>query len=128
VSDSDARVNIVLNGSRRAVPADGNLILAAAEWGVEIPHLCFHPGLGAPASCGMCGVEVEVAGVREIVKACQTFPAEGMEVRTDTPPVHAARAAALGFIFSHHGLDCARCEKAGECELQEYAHQYGVIS
>lgn len=118
-------VRIRLNGNQVEAPAGSNLLMVALEQGVAIPHLCFHPALSAPASCRMCVVEVGGEGERQLVTACNTCIADGMEVRTDSERVAQARQAVLEFILLDHPLECPECERSGECELQDYVHAYG---
>ena len=37
-----------------------NVVEAAREHGIEVPHYCYHPGLSSPANCRMCLVEPHV--------------------------------------------------------------------
>ena len=59
----------------------GQTILEAAlEAGVFIPHLCFHPELGAHGSCRLCNVIVNGRNT----SACTMKAASGQEVEVDT--------------------------------------------
>ena len=44
-----------------AVPGK-DVLKAALDHGIYIPHYCYHPGLSAPANCRMCLVEIERVG------------------------------------------------------------------
>ena len=59
-----------------------NLIQAAAEIGIEVPHFCYHPDLSIVAQCRQCLVEVE--GVPKVLPACNTFVRDGLVVKTNT--------------------------------------------
>jgi NADH-quinone oxidoreductase subunit G len=50
-----------------------------------------------------------------------------MVVRTDTERVKAARAGVMELLLVNHPLDCPICDQAGECKLQDYAYEYGVL-
>ena len=103
--------------------ADGlNLIQAAEQIGIEIPHYCFHPGLSIPGNCRMCLVEVEKAPKLQI--ACNTKVAEGMVVHTQSAKTKTAQKAVLEFLLINHPIDCPVCDQAGECKLQDYYMQY----
>ena len=60
-----------------------------------------------------------------MVAACRTPVAEGMVVDTDAPKAHDARRECLEFLLKNHPLDCPICDKAGECDLQDYAFLEG---
>jgi NADH-quinone oxidoreductase subunit G len=98
--------------------AGGNLIQAARELGIEIPHFCWHPQLSVAANCRMCLVEIEKQP--KLQPACQIAAADGMVVRTDGPRVREARRAVLEFLLLNHPVDCPICDQAGECKLQDY--------
>ncbi|MBI5408051.1 MAG: molybdopterin-dependent oxidoreductase [Nitrospirae bacterium] len=44
---------------------------------------------------------------------------------TESPKVRKIRRNVLEFMLVHHPLDCPVCDKAGECELQDLAYEYG---
>ena len=57
--------------------------------------------------------------------ACQLPAVEGQEVLGDTSPnVRAARANVQEFLLLNHPVDCAICDQAGECKLQDYYMKY----
>ncbi|HDZ11392.1 MAG TPA: 2Fe-2S iron-sulfur cluster binding domain-containing protein, partial [Bacteroidetes bacterium] len=100
-----------------------SVLKAAAKLGIEIPHYCYHPALSIAGSCRMCLVEIE--GHRKLEISCATTAADGMAVHTDTPAVKKARKDILEFLLINHPLDCPVCDKAGECDLQDYDYKYG---
>ncbi|HVN85658.1 MAG TPA: 2Fe-2S iron-sulfur cluster-binding protein [Candidatus Binatia bacterium] len=103
--------------------ADGlNLIQAAEQLGIEIPHYCYHPGLTVAGNCRMCLVEIEKMPKLQI--ACNTRVAEGMVVRTQSDRVKHVRASVLEFLLLNHPIDCPICDQAGECKLQDYYMDY----
>jgi len=118
---------IQING--REVEADPKqpLIRACHDQGVDVPMYCYHPGLAPVGSCRIC--QVEVAGApgqpSRVVAACRTPVSEGMVVSTDTPKAHDTRRECLEFLLKNHPLDCPICDKAGECDLQDYAFNEG---
>jgi NADH-quinone oxidoreductase subunit G len=113
---------ILLNG--QSVEADPRkpLIAACHEHGADVPHYCYHPGLKAVGSCRICQVEVKQGEMPpRVVAACRTPVAEGMIVNTEAHKAHEARRECLEFLLKNHPLDCPICDKAGECDLQDYA-------
>jgi len=77
----------------RAQP-EANILGAALNAGVDIPHACFTAGAEPPGgSCKLCCVEMDGA----IVYACSEPVAEGMVIRTRTPEVERLRRSRLQF-------------------------------
>ncbi len=105
--------------------ADGlNLIQAADQAGIEIPHYCYHPGLTVVGNCRMCLVEIEKAPKLQI--ACNTRVADGMVVHTKSERTKIAQKAVLEFLLINHPIDCPVCDQAGECKLQDYYMDYDL--
>ena len=79
-----------LNG-RPLAATDGETIIQVAQRnGIEIPHLCYKPGMRADGNCRACMVEIK--GERVLAPSCCRAPAAGMEVRSDSPrAVHAQK-------------------------------------
>lgn len=104
----------------------GDTIMAVAERAKvqgKIPRYCYHPALPVAASCRMCLVEVEKAP--KMMTACSTPAADGMVVHTRSEKVLAGRKGVMDFLLTNHPLDCPVCDKAGECDLQDYNFEYG---
>src|SRR5215467_13546739 len=105
--------------------APGTLVVDAAKRaGIEIPTFCYYEGYSLQAACRMCLVEVEKMPKMQV--ACTLPVAPGMVVKTNTPPVVAARKSTLEFLLTNHPLDCPVCDKGGECELQDMVFRYGA--
>ena len=110
----------------RQIEADPKkpLIAACHSNGVDVPHYCYHPGLTPVGSCRICQVEVKQGEMPpRIAVACKTPVAEGMVVSTTSEKAHAARRECLEFLLKNHPLDCPICDKAGECDLQDFSFQ-----
>ena len=116
-------VALTIDG-RAVMAAEGTNVLRAAEQaGIDIPHFCYHPAFAAEGSCRMCLVEIE--GLPKLELACSTPVREGLVVRTATPLVEQARRDVLEFLLADHPLDCPICDKAGECRLQDHYDLHG---
>ncbi|MBI4515097.1 MAG: (2Fe-2S)-binding protein [Deltaproteobacteria bacterium] len=107
-----------IDGQQLTVADGTNLIQAAEQLGIEIPHYCYHPGLSVAGNCRMCLVEIEKMPKLQI--ACNTRAGEGMVVRTQSERVKQVRAGVLEFLLLNHPIDCPICDQAGECKLQDY--------
>lgn len=89
---------------------------AAERLGIEIPTLCFLPGLHPATSCLVC--TVKILDRNRLVPACGTVATEGMEVESDTSEVHQVRRTALELLLSDHVGDClAPCHFACPCHM-----------
>ncbi|MBI3895137.1 MAG: NADH-quinone oxidoreductase subunit NuoG [Acidobacteria bacterium] len=117
-------VNITVDGRSLQVRPGTLLIEACRAAGIEVPSFCYYPGLSLQAACRMCLVEIEKAP--KLQTSCTVPVAEGMVVRTATPPVVEARRSMLEFLLGNHPLDCPVCDKGGECELQDMVFRYGA--
>lgn len=108
-------VTLTINGQSITVPAGTTILDAAAQLGIEIPVICYHPHLTANGLCRICSVE---SGGRVQSAACVTQCWNGMEVETDTDAVHRGRRTILELLASTVNL-----AEAPEIEamLAEYA-------
>jgi len=129
-------MGIVLVDGNEVEIRDGerlNGIQAAKRAGIEIPHYCWHPALSVVASCRMCLVEVGtrdaktglVAMLPKLVPACATPAKDGTVFVTNSEKVAQARAMVEEDLLLRHPIDCPICDKAGECQLQDYHFRYG---
>ncbi|PWT90667.1 MAG: NADH-quinone oxidoreductase subunit G [Acidobacteria bacterium] len=107
-----------IDGREINVEKGRTIIQVCEQLGIEVPRYCYHPGLHVVGSCRMCMVEVEKMPKLQI--ACNTPVADGMVVWTQTDKVKEARRSVLEFLLLNHPLDCPVCDRAGECELQNY--------
>src|SRR3954452_460372 len=101
-----------IDGQKVTVEDGKNLIQAAEQLGIEIPHYCYHPKLSIAGNCRMCLVEIEKMPKLQI--ACNTQVAEGMSVLTQSPKVVSVRQAVMEFLLTNHPVDCPSCVQAGE--------------
>jgi len=115
---------LTINDKEVEVRAGTNLIEAARQLEIEVPHYCYHPGLSIAGQCRLCMVEIGNNPRPQI--ACNTQVAEGMVVRTETPKVLEARRSIMEFHLINHPLDCPVCDQAGECWLQIYYMKHGL--
>lgn len=116
---------ITIDGKQIEVEKGTNLIQAAQQIGVEIPHYCYHPGLRVDGNCRMCMVDVK--GPRGFMPqiACNTPCTDGLDVQTNTDNVKSIRKNVMEFLLHNHPIDCPICDQAGECKLQDYYMKYG---
>ena len=117
---------IIVDGKELEADPAKPLIAACHAHEVDVPMYCYHPGLSPVGSCRICQVEVRQGEQpARVVVACRTPVAEGMVVDTRAPKAIETRRECLEFLLKNHPLDCPICDKAGECDLQDYAFYYG---
>lgn len=117
---------ITINGKEHDADPKLPLIAACHDAGIDVPHYCYHPGLSPEGSCRMCQVEVSEGGrPARVMVSCRTGISEGMVVETHSEAAHETRRECMEFLLKNHPLDCPICDKAGECDLQDYAFQEG---
>ncbi len=115
---------LTIDGKEIEVAPGTNLIEAARQAGIEIPHYCYHPGLSIAGQCRLCMVDLEKAPRPTI--ACNTPAADGMVVMTQTDRVKETRRSVMEYHLINHPLDCPVCDQAGECWLQIYYMKHGL--
>ncbi len=113
-------VEFVLNGvSVRA--SDGESILeAATRNGVQIPRLCYKPGLRSDGNCRAC--MVEIAGERVLAPACCRYPANGMQVNSENERVRVSQKMVLELLLA----DMPDKRYTLESELDRWARMMDV--
>ena len=122
---------VTIDGIELDVAPGTNLVDAAAQADIEIPHYCYHPGLSVAGNCRMCLVDIRALSEKQnnplpkLQIGCNTVVQDGMVVETKNEKVEAARASVLEFLLINHPIDCPICDQAGECKLQEYYMDYG---
>ncbi len=117
-------INLTINGQTVTVENGTTVLEAALAHGIDVPRLCYHPDLKPSGGCRLCLVAVQ--GRPNPVASCGLMCEEGMTVDTHTPDIEAMRKNTLDLFVSDHPLRCVTCDKAGACDLQKYAYQYGL--
>lgn len=118
-------VKLFVNGREVEVEAGKNLIDALQVVGIEIPHFCYHPALGADGNCRMCLVGIE-DGRPPLVPACKTPAQPGMKVLLDDQKIRKIQRDIMELELINHPVDCPVCDQAGECKLQDYYMEYDL--
>ncbi len=119
-------ITATINGIQVSVEPGTSIYKAAHRAQVNIPTLCYHPDLAPTAACGICVVKVK--GAANMVRACTTPVAEGMEIITQDPEIVQVRRSVLEMILSNHPNECLTCLRSGECELQNLARDFGIYN
>ena len=121
---SEDLITLTIDGIKVKAKPGMTILEAARIVGIDIPTLCFLKEINEVGECRMCLVEVE--GMRGFATSCIHKISEGMVVHTNTPAVVEARKVVLDLILSNHKIDCLKCVRSGNCELQKVSKQMNV--
>jgi formate dehydrogenase major subunit len=113
-------IEFKLNGKTVIGRPDETIIETAKRHGVEIPHLCYTPGLRPDGNCRACVVEVK--GERALAPSCCRYPKEGMEVISDSARAQLSQKMVLELLLS----DMPEKSYRKDSELDQWAAQLGV--
>ena len=91
-------IEFKLNGRTVVGRPDETLIECARRHGVSIPHLCYSRTLRPDGNCRACVVEIK--GERVLAPSCCRYPAQGMEVTTDSPRAVASQKMVVELLLS----------------------------
>ncbi|NRE09930.1 formate dehydrogenase subunit alpha [Enterococcus faecalis] len=119
-------VTLSIDNQEVTVPKGTTILEAAKGLGVKIPTLCHLKELAPDGSCRMCVVEVEGGRRGGLTTACTAHCQEDMVVATHSEKVADSRRFILDLLLSNHKLECFSCGKNGDCQLQQYALDYGI--
>ncbi len=120
------KINLSINGFPVEIEKGKTILEAAGTQGISIPTLCYHKDLCVAGNCRVC--VVEVAGQKRLSAACATPCEEGMEILTNTLKVRNSRKHIIELLLAEHNADCTKCYRNGNCELQELASEYKIMT
>ena len=113
-------IEFKLNGRTVIGRPDETIIETAKKNGVEIPHLCYKPGMRPDGNCRACVVEIK--GERALAPSCCRYPKEGMEVTTDNPRAQLSQKMVLELLLS----DMPERQYSKENELDLWARKMNL--
>ena len=113
-------VEFKLNGRTVVGRPDETIIETAKKNGVEIPHLCYTPGMRPDGNCRACVVEIK--GERVLAPSCCRYPKDGMEVTTDSERAKASQKMVLELLLS----DMPEKHYRVDSELDQWAKKLDV--
>ena len=117
-------IKVRIDGVEVEVPAGTTALEAARVANIDIPTLCYLKDINEIGACRMCLIEVE--GARSLQASCVFPVTDGMNIKTNTPKVRAARKLSLELILSNHDRKCLTCVRSQDCELQDLSKNLGV--
>lgn len=110
-------ISLTIDGRKVHVEEGITILDAAKSMGIEIPTLCYHPGLEPDGNCRLCMVQIEKNGKKRLVVSCMYPVEEGLIIKTDAPEVLRARSFVLQLLVDR-GMQSER--------LRALADEYGV--
>jgi NADH-quinone oxidoreductase subunit G len=118
-------ITVTVDGKKVEVAMGSTILDATKAAGARVPTLCHDNKLHPFGACRVCLVEVE-GTPRKFTPSCTTPATDKMVVKTTSPSLIEARRMVLELLLIKHPLDCPVCDKAGECQLQDLVHEYGL--
>src|SRR5437588_12103151 len=95
-------ITVTVDGALKAAQPEERLVDLLNRTGTKIPQVCYHPQLGPIQTCDTCMVEAD----GEMVRACATVLAAGMDVSTKSARALAGQREAFDRILGNHMLYC----------------------
>jgi len=108
-------VEFKLDGKPVSGFADETIIQTADRLGIEIPRLCYKPGMRPDGNCRACVVEIK--GERVLAPSCCRVPQPGMEIQTASPRALASQKMVLELLLS----DMPETHYTRNSELDDWA-------
>ncbi len=113
-------VRLTIDGRSIDAEKGRSILEAARKHGIQIPSLCYHPGLEAFGACRLCVVEITKPGWKDwkqLVTSCLYPVEEDLIVYTQSPEVMENRKVVLD-------LQLARVPESEV--IRQLAAQYGI--
>ena len=115
--------SLFIDGKEVEFTNEPNLLEVIRKAGMNVPTFCYRPDLTPFGACRMCVVEVEGRGIQS---SCTMPPENGLKIHLNTEKTRRIRKTVLELLLANHDKECLTCEKSGNCELQQYAEEYGI--
>ncbi|WP_395703086.1 formate dehydrogenase subunit alpha [Aquabacterium sp.] len=113
-------ITFTLDGREVQARAGETLIEVCDREGVQVPRLCYKPGMEAVGNCRSC--MVEIAGERVLAPSCCRAPSAGMKVTTDSERVKKSQKLVLELLQS----DMPEAAYTRHNEVDEWAKKLGL--
>jgi len=113
-------IEFKLNGRTVVGRPDETIIETAKRHGIEIPHLCYMPGLRPDGNCRACVVEIK--GERTLAPSCCRTPKEGMEVTSDSARALLSQKMVLELLLA----DMPEKQYRKDSELDQWARRLNM--
>ncbi len=111
---------LIIDNIEVEVPPGTNVLEAAKQVGLWIPHFCYHPALGSVGACRLCAMKFLEGPVKGLQMSCMLPAQDGMVISTTDPEAVRMRELVIEWLMINHPHDCPVCDAGGECLLQDY--------
>ena len=126
---TEDKKTLIIEGKEVEFTNEPNLLEVIRKAGMNVPTFCYRPDLTSFGACRMCVVEVEYPNGRKMINSSCTMPPEaGIKVKLNTEATRRIRKTVLELLLANHDRKCLTCERNGNCELQQYAEEYGITN
>lgn len=115
--------SLFIDGKEVEFTDEHNILEVIRKAGMNVPTFCYRPDLTPFGACRMCVVEIEGRGIQS---SCTMPPENGLKIHLNTEKTRRIRKTVLELLLANHDKECLTCEKSGNCELQQYAEEYGI--
>jgi formate dehydrogenase major subunit len=116
-------IRVTIDGLTVEAKEGERLIDLINHAGGNLAQVCYHPQLGAIETCDTCMVEVN----GNLVRACATIAAAGMNVASRSTTASAAQRAAFDRLLGNHMLYCTVCDNNnGNCMVHNTTRMLGI--
>ena len=119
----EGEVPFTLDGEAVLARPGESILQAAQRYGMEIPHLCYHPDYGSDGNCRACMVEIE--GEPRLAAACCRQPEPGMVVVAAHGRARDAQRMVLALLRSEMP-DHPVSGRGPESEFETWCRRLGV--
>lgn len=97
-------VTIKIDGMPVEAPEQSRLIDVIRKEGIDVPSLCYKPGMEHYTSCMVCMVRENKSG--KYIPSCSALVAEDMDIDASGPEVIRMRAEAVRLLLVEHRAEC----------------------
>ena len=112
-------VNLTINGAKIRAAQGTNVLDAALEYGICIPHLCHMQDLTPMGVCRLCIVEVIQNGRSKVTTSCTLEVKEGLTVLAHTDKILKARKVIAEMLVAEAPNSRAIQDIAARCGVTE---------
>ena len=120
---TEDKKTLFIDGKEVEFTNEPNLLEVIRKAGLNVPTFCYRPDLTSFGACRMCVVEIEGRGIQS---SCTMPPEAGLKIHLNTARTRRIRKTVLELLLANHDRKCLTCERNGNCELQQYAEEYGI--
>lgn len=116
------QIGLSINGKQVTGTSGETILEVALRYGIDIPHLCYHPAISKTGACRVCLVRVD--GGAKLRPSCTEPIIEGMTIVTEDPGIADTRRFILELLLTEGDHNCLYCNANGDCRFQDLVKKY----